>query len=506
MPNIRIDNVVKGNIVMHDHTVSDITDITTTYLKLDASNDPVTGNLLIKPTTDSLSNLEVQDKDANVVLSVDTVNNRVGVGTASPGVSLDVNGSIRLLSASGTNGNGLTVWDGSTKLLNYQGADILGITYAFFGTNRTYTGSGWSFSGWYSGRKAGTLQVENDVLTYYQFAASSIAVSTVFRIASGGNVGINEANPGAKLQVDGAAFGITSIFKANATTPGNLTEWQNSSGSILAYICKDGCFTFNEQGADADCRIEGDTATNLFVTDAGLDAVQIGTTTAGAIADFRASEIVFNDTGLGTLDFRIESDTEANMLYLDANGNTDGALYFGGTTNGVKVIKGGDLSFLGTSRIEWSKKTANSVTITTGGTDASSVVANLQTENDGNIFHLDEATGSPGLDFYVEFTSITAFNWVQIRGSYVGSSSHALGILLYDWVAAAWKHKSCMQNMVYNTTAEQEVICDESFFVPSDTNFIGTGGDAGKVRVRFVHPMAGNASHDIYLDIVALYQ
>jgi hypothetical protein len=63
-----------------------------------------------------------------------------------------------------------------------------------------------------------------------------------------------------------------------------------------------------------------------------------------------------------------------------------------------------------------------------------------------------------------------------------------------------------MGDMVYDTTAGQEVICNESFFVPSDTNFIGTGGDAGKVRVRFVHPMSGNASHDIYIDVVALYQ
>jgi len=254
-----------------------------------------------------------------------------------------------------------------------------------------------------------------------------------------------------------ATDGVPLIVRGIASQASNLQEWQNSSSQVLVSFDGVGGAIFNEQGA-------------------------------------------------ATADFRVESDTEANMVFLDANGGTDGALYLGGSTNGVKIIKGGDLSFLGTSRIEWTKKTAASVTITAGGTDASSVVANLQTENDGNIFHLDEAAATPGIDFYVEFTSITAFNWVLIRGNYSGGSTHAIGILLYDWVAAAWKHKSCIQDMVYDTTAGQEVICNESFFVPSDTNFIGTGGDAGKVRVRFVHPMAGNASHDLYIDVVALYQ
>ena len=133
-------------------------------------------------------------------------------------------------------------------------------------------------------------------------------------------------------------------------------------------------------------------------------------------------------------------------------------------------------------------------------------MANLQTENDGNIFHLDEAAATPGIDMYVEFTSITAFNWVSIRANYVGSSTHAIGILLYDWVAGAWKSKNAIQDGEYDATAQQEVHENQSFFVPSDTNFIGTGGDAGKVRVRFVHPAAGSAAHDLYIDEVALYQ
>ncbi|MHA2265175.1 MAG: hypothetical protein ACXAEN_22500 [Candidatus Thorarchaeota archaeon] len=154
----------------------------------------------------------------------------------------------------------------------------------------------------------------------------------------------------------------------------------------------------------------------------------------------------------------------------------------------------------------WTKITAASVNITAGGTDASSVVANLQTENDGNIFHLDEVAATPGSDFYVEFTSVVQFKWVKVRGNYVGGATHGQGILLYDWVGTAWDHKDCLQTSAYDATAEQEVICNQSFFVEDDDNYIGTGGDAGKVRVRIVHPMNGNTAHDIYMDVVALFR
>ncbi len=210
--------------------------------------------------------------------------------------------------------------------------------------------------------------------------------------------------------------------------------------------------------------------------------------------------LVITQTGNSPIDFYTNSTLRGQC-------SGAGVWQFGlPATNYAQIDADGDLSFTGTARIDWTKKTAASVTITVGGTDASSVVANLQTENDGNIFHLDEAAAAPAIDFYVEFTSITAFNWVHIRGIYEGSATHALGILLYKWGSAAWEHKNCMQNGKYDSTAGQQCIDNYSFFVPVDTDYIGTGGDAGKVRVRFVHPMGGNNSHDLYIDVVALYQ
>ena len=50
------------------------------YLKLDASNDPITGDLLIKPTSNSITTLQVQQSDGTDVFNVDTTNGRVGIG------------------------------------------------------------------------------------------------------------------------------------------------------------------------------------------------------------------------------------------------------------------------------------------------------------------------------------------------------------------------------------------------------------------------------------------
>jgi hypothetical protein len=217
---------------------------------------------------------------------------------------------------------------------------------------------------------------------------------------------------------------------------------------------------------------------------------------------------VFNEAGNAAGDFRVESDTEPNMVLLDSDGDTDGALYLGGTTNGSKVNKGGRYSHLGTARKTWTKYTAASVTITVGGADASSIVANLQTMADGNFFHLDEVAATPAIDMYVEFTGVTAFEKVRALGIYAGSAAHAVAVQVRNWsVANQWDTFNAMQTGKEDTTtANGYIMGNYEFRVYDDTNYIGTGGDAGKVRVRFYHTMAGSAAHDFYLDEVSLRQ
>lgn len=167
------------------------------------------------------------------------------------------------------------------------------------------------------------------------------------------------------------------------------------------------------------------------------------------------------------------------------------------------------LIFSGLGRHEWTEIEPTSVAIvddhgTLDGTP--STITDMQTEYDGLIYHVNEAAHTPGIEVIVDFTNITAFNWLRVKGSYVGAVTHALAIQLYDWVTLDWHTKCTMPHAVYNTTANEEVIGNHECWIVDDTPYIGTGDNAGQIRIRLIHPMAGDNSHDLYIDHVALYQ
>jgi hypothetical protein len=53
-------------------------------------------SLILKPTTDAVTAIQLSDKDGNAIVTVDTTNDRMGIGTTAPGAKLDVNGTTRL--------------------------------------------------------------------------------------------------------------------------------------------------------------------------------------------------------------------------------------------------------------------------------------------------------------------------------------------------------------------------------------------------------------------------
>lgn len=73
-------------------------------------------------------------------------------------------------------------------------------------------------------------------------------------------------------------------LKVNNTTIASLTSARFNVGDDH-FLNLDGSVVFNETGADADFRIEGDTATNLFYVDASADSIGIGTPTPNAKLD-----------------------------------------------------------------------------------------------------------------------------------------------------------------------------------------------------------------------------
>ena len=152
----------------------------------------------------------------------------------------------------------------------------------------------------------------------------------------------------------------------------------------------------------------------------------------------------------------------------------------------------------------WVKITATTVTTADGTEDGA--VADLQVAHDGLFYHVVETAGDP-FTTIIDFVSVTAFNWVNIIASYDGSATHSVAVQLYNFAETRWDtFDSAPHHFLDVTTADAYIIGNHDFFVPSDTAYIGTGGDAGKVRVRFAHSPAGVNGHDLYIDVVALYQ
>ena len=103
----------------------------------------------------------------------------------------------------------------------------------------------------------------------------------------------------------------------------------NTAGAIADF--RDTSIVFNEASGDIDFRVESNSYANMLKIDAGLDAVQIGNTVAGAIADFRATAISFNGSE-ADVDFDYKADVDPELFHIDAGINSGaGAVWIGGT-------------------------------------------------------------------------------------------------------------------------------------------------------------------------------
>lgn len=88
-----------------------------------------------------------------------------------------------------------------------------------------------------------------------------------------------------------------------------------TSPAILLY-CNGGA-VFNEQSADVDFRVESNTDANCLFVDGGADFVGIGTNAPGAKLDVRGGAIFNEDAA--SVDFRVESTGRTHMLYVDGS-------------------------------------------------------------------------------------------------------------------------------------------------------------------------------------------
>ena len=107
------------------------------------------------------------------------------------------------------------------------------------------------------------------------------------------------------------------ILKNSGSQTDAPFQVQTSAGAVMAQISAAGGLIVNEQGADADTRIEGDTDANLLFVDASTDRVGIGTNAPTAKLNVDGA-VTINDAG-ADVDFRVEGDTATNLILADAS-------------------------------------------------------------------------------------------------------------------------------------------------------------------------------------------
>lgn len=142
-----------------------------------------------------------------------------------------------------------------------------------------------------------------------------------FTQASTDRIGIGTTSPGAKVDIFSTATTVSHLLLSSNidytnTTGSSLVAIENtgvgSTGTIL-YVAQaaaatgkvldaDGNVVINESGNDKDFRVEGDTDANLLFTDASTDRVGVGTNVPGTkfhIANAGVTEVTIQDTAAG---------------------------------------------------------------------------------------------------------------------------------------------------------------------------------------------------------------
>lgn len=361
-----------------------------------------------------------------------------------------------------------------------------------------------------------SLTTTSGLLTALAFSAIYSApingTGTVNGVA--GNALLNAIGTGAAstpLAIGGAYAGI-----ANSVTAGfNMPNAKVVGTRARAYCNPSMAGTVGSlSGIEVDFwGYSGSVAGNITT----LKALQISSPTLSSGAGLITNAygiFIDNITGASTNNYAIYSNGGISYFKDSVGINTTspdktlqvvGDVKIGDDNTNYALFTTGRLSYVGTARKAWTKYTAQSVTVTAG--TSTSVVGDLQTMQDGSFYTLTEAAATPGMDLIVDFTNVKAFENVRILGAYDGFATHAVACQVYNWATAAWNTFDSIQSQAFDiTTANGNILCNQEFHVYDDTNYIGTGGDAGKVRVRFYHTMAGNASHKLYLDEVSLRQ
>ncbi len=237
------------------------------YLKLDASNDPITGDLLIRPDPNSITALQVQQTDGTDVFVVDTTNVRVGINNDTPTERLHL------------------------KVGNVEGIRIESSNNAFIDIGST-TSTRWRWSANFTATNLFQLLAGN---------SGGTPSTNIIAIKNTGEMGINQTVPGAMLQIDtNGTTKIGQIIKAVTSQEANLQEYQDSSGNVLSYFGPNG-----ELGVGVDAQANesffrvNEVKTSNTSTQKGAQFLFGFVPTTDSVTTAIGTEVIASHTGAG---------------------------------------------------------------------------------------------------------------------------------------------------------------------------------------------------------------
>ena len=173
-----------------------------------------------------------------------------------------------------------------------------------------------------------TMQCEAVESWYIVDNATTMGTYTLGFKPAGGTATNLVASSKHILYSDGSTMFDVLEDAGNIKANGTLTVSGNTS-------LDGGTFVFNESSADLDFRIEGNGDANLLFTDAGNDRVGIKTSSpstelhvvggikATGSIDFDGGGFTFNDSH-AAVDFRIETDTLTHAVFVDGSADKIG--------------------------------------------------------------------------------------------------------------------------------------------------------------------------------------
>jgi hypothetical protein len=132
------------------------------------------------------------------------------------------------------------------------------------------------------------------------------------------------------------------------------------------------------------------------------------------------------------------------------------------------------------------------------GTFTGGDLSSVQVLGDDETYNVTEVTGSPGFTININFTNVTNFNTVALRGKYTGGAGHTVELELLRVSTNTWEERAKITDQMDFGVTTFDV------FIGSD--FINTSVGNGTVQFRINHDDNGINTHKYELDAVFIGQ